>query len=242
MLKAFLSHSSQDKQSYVEPIAKYLGEDKVIYDEFSFEEGEKSLDEILRSLSETELFVFFISENSLKSNWVRLEVTEASIKYEQGLVKKIYPIIIDDNINYDDPRIPQWLSPYNLKTIKRPKIIAKRIYQKLQELSWEKHPTLAIKENLFIGRNEKLEEFEERMHSFDLNKPIAITISGFSGVGRRTFLRNALIKTSVVSQSYKPSVIYLDRSVSIEDFILKLNDLGFIDFGNEILIGSQLAR
>lgn len=235
MLKAFLSHSSKDKKSYVELIAKYLGEDKVVYDEFTFEIGERSLDEILKNLLETELFVIFISENSLQSDWVRLEITEANIKYDQGLIKKIYPIIIDDNITYEDPRIPAWLTAYNLKSIKRPKIIAKRIYQKLQELSWEKHPTLAIKENLFIGRNEKLEEFEERIHSFDIDKPIAIILSGFIGVGRRTFLRNALIKTSVISQSYKPSIIYLDRSVSIEDFMLKLNDLGFVDFGNEVL-------
>lgn len=236
MIRAFLSHSSKDKESYVKHIAKWLGKDNVIYDEFTFEEGEKNLNEILRGLSKTELFVLLISENSLESAWVKREICEAQLKLESGDIQKIYPIIIDDNITYLDKRIPAWMSSeYNLKPIKRARVIANRIHHKLRELSWSKHPQLEKKQKLFVGRNDKQEEFEERVHDFGVKKPNVIIASGLSGVGRRTFLRNALSKTNIIDITYSPSTIYLDRNVSIEDFILKLNDLGLVDLDRDVL-------
>ncbi len=42
MIKAFLSHSlSKDKEHYVRNVANWLGKENIIYDEFTFEEGEK---------------------------------------------------------------------------------------------------------------------------------------------------------------------------------------------------------
>src|SRR5690606_2028726 len=82
--------------------------------------------------------------------------------------------------------------------------------------------------------NDHQESFEERIHDFDKEKPTTIMVSGFPGVGRRTFLHRALYKTNVTECSNKPSSILLDRNVSIEDFILKINDLGLIDLDKEI--------
>lgn len=42
------------------------------------------------------------------------------------------------------------------------------------------------------------------------------------------------MKTDVINESFKPSSIYLDRDVSIEDFILKLNDLSLVDIDRDI--------
>lgn len=68
--KIFLSHSSLNKK-YVRYIAHSLGKDRCVYDEMCFESGMKNLDEILKFLIETDIFVWFISNNSLKSDWVK---------------------------------------------------------------------------------------------------------------------------------------------------------------------------
>jgi hypothetical protein len=236
MIRAFLSHSSKDKDHYVRGVAKWLGKDNIIYDEWTFEEGEKPLDEILKSLDITELFVLFLSNNALDSDWVQTEIVQAKNRLDASSIAKIFPIIIEDGLTYDDERIPDWLREnYNLKPIKRAQVAAKRIHNKLRELSWSKHPELKKRQNLFVGRNDKQEEFEERIHDFDKKKPSVIVATGLVGVGRRTFLHKALYKTNITECSHKPSSIFLDRSVSIEDFILKLNDLGLKDFGDRLL-------
>ncbi|MBS4722695.1 toll/interleukin-1 receptor domain-containing protein [Aeromonas caviae] len=236
MIKAFLSHSSNDKDSYVRNVANWLGKDNVVYDEYSFEEGEDTLEEILKGLDSAELFVLFISESALNSDWVQREISEAQLRLEESSIRKFYPIVIDSTIKYDDPRIPNWIRDrYNLRPIKRAQVSAKRIHNKLRELSWSIHPNLKRRQEIFVGRNDKQEEFEERIHDFDREKPTAIIASGISGVGRRTFLHRALLKTNITESAIKPSAIYLDRDVSIEEFIFKLNDLGLVEFGDDLL-------
>ena len=167
---------------------------------------------------------------------MQTEIVQAKNRLDASSIAKVFPIIIEDGLTYDDKRIPDWLREnYNLKPIKRAQVAAKRIHNKLRELSWSKHPELKKRQNLFVGRNDKQEEFEERIHDFDKNKPTVIVATGLVGVGRRTFLHKALYKTNITECSHKPSSIFLDRSVSIEDFILKLNDLGLKDFGDRLL-------
>lgn len=228
MVKAFLSHSSSDKDFYVRMVAdKLINKMNIEYDEYTFESGNLTLNEIMNGLKKTDLFVFFISENSLNSEWVRTEVLTATT-YLKNKIKQFYPIIIDKNITYKDSRIPElFRQEYNLKFVSRPIIAAKRIEQKLRQISVERHPRLK-KNNLCIGRNKILEEFEERLDDFELNKPKCIISSGFPSIGRRTFLKYALEKTDIIEQYYVPNLIYLDTNDSIEDFIRKLNDLGFL--------------
>lgn len=230
MAKAFLSHSSADKKSYVEIVAKKLRKQDVVYDSFTFEEGERNLDEILKGLDDTDLFVFFISDNALKSPWVQRELLEAESRLSKN-IRKVYPIIIDDKITYKDPRIPQWLrEQYNLKLITKTTIAAQRINYRLREISFEKNQDIISNDDNFVGRTDKLREFEQRIYDFDKNKPATIFVSGLSGVGRRTFIKQALCKTNIMDKYFKPLEIILEKDISIEDFILKLNDLGLMDF------------
>lgn len=236
MIKAFLSHSSQDKEGYVRNVAKRLKQENIVYDEFTFEEGEKTFDEIIKGLNKSSLFVIFLSESALSSKWVQQEIVEAEIRIENESLNKIFPIIIDDSLTYDDERIPDWLRDnYNLRPIKRAAVASRRIHNKLKELSWSKHPQLKKRNTIFVGRNANLEAFEERVHDFDKEKPTTIIASGFSGVGRRTFLHGALHKASIINLSNNPSFLLIDRNVSIEDFILKINDLGLVDLEKDIL-------
>lgn len=226
MVKCFLSHSSSDKKSYIEIVAKKLGHHKCVYDEFTFEEGMKSLDEILKWLKKSELFVIFLSNDSLNSDWVKREIIEAKTELDKGEIKKVFPILIDKNITYSDDRIPDWMrQEYNLKFISRPVVAARRIEQRLKEISWENHPRLKDRKKIFVGRNELISSFEERIDDFDKPTPTCIIASGIKDIGRRTLLRHCCIKSNLIDESYELPVINLSSQESLEDFIYKIYDL-----------------
>ena len=138
MAKVFLSHSSFDKE-YVEQIANKFGKDKAIYDTFSFETGEKTFEQILNALNNTDLFVIFLSDNALESKWVKDELHIAIENLNLGKIKQIFPIIIDSKISYKDNRIPLWMTQgkdaINLKPIESPLVAYRKINTKLKELN-----------------------------------------------------------------------------------------------------------
>jgi tetratricopeptide (TPR) repeat protein len=225
-MKCFLSHSSKDKKTYVEIVARILGPTMCEYDEWSFEEGLKTLEEIDRGLDESSLFVLFISGTALASEWVQKELKRSVELHALGKLKRIFPIIIDPNVKYDDSRIPEWMrQEYNLKYVSRPNYAARRIRQRLREISWDCHPHLLERERIFVGRNPLVAAFEERLDAVDIPSPVCIVASGIKRIGRKALLRHSLTKSNVVRESFKPSLICLEASESIEDFILKLNDL-----------------
>lgn len=234
MIKAFLSHSSADKEKFVRIVAdKLKNKMSIHYDEYTFEAGNRTIDEIIIGLEKTDLFVFFISENSLESEWVKKEILIATNNFEVN-TKQFYPIIIDKNIKYHDERIPDWIKEYNLKYVAKPTIVAKRIEQKLREITLSKHPKLMKRNSLCIGRNKILEEFEQRVDDFNKKQPKCIIATGLESIGRRTFLNFALEKTDIINQNYSINTIYLNTDDSIEDFILKINDLGFLEINDEL--------
>lgn len=227
MIKCFLSHSSADKDSYVKIVADKIGKQFVEYDEYTFEEGMKPLDEIIKRLNESQLFVIFLSNTSLNSKWVQQEIQHAEKILAAGLIKRIFPLIIDRNINYKDKRIPDWMRDgYNLKLVTRPTVAARRIRQRLREISWQFHPRLLEREKIFVGRNEQIKEFEERIDDFKLPTPTCINASGIKHIGRRSFILHSFKKTNIIDSSYTPPSFSMTRHESIEDFILKINDLG----------------
>ncbi|MCA8214229.1 toll/interleukin-1 receptor domain-containing protein [Burkholderia cepacia] len=231
-MKAFLSHSSADKESYVSIVASRLAVEDFVYDEVTFESGEITLNEIIRGLDETTVFCLFISDKSLDSEWVQQEVDGASIRLKGGSLKSIFPIVIDRNVTHDDPRIPKWLREnYNLRPVPRPVIAARRIQQKLRQASWAKHPKLKERATAFVGRNTQIEAFERRFDDYSRSKPVLSVVGGPPSIGRRTLIVNALRKLALVGPDKDFPVLHLDRHASIEDFILRLLDLGATDAG-----------
>ena len=79
----FLSHNSKDKR-IVEPFANKLAEvfdrENVFYDSWSIQPGDGIIDKMESGLTDAKYFFFFVSENSLKSNMVKLEWQNAIIK------------------------------------------------------------------------------------------------------------------------------------------------------------------
>ena len=239
MKKVFLSHSSEDKE-YVKKVVNILGADNCIYDEYTFEAGMETLDEIYKGLDESDIFVIFISGKSLESEWVTKERKKARDLYNNGALSRIYPIIIDDKITHKDKRIPQWMKDaFNIRYIGSARIAANKIRARMKEIVWKQDSNLKRKSNLFVGRNGQIESFEKRRADFDEpDLQCIIASSAFDGIGRKAFMSHVLKKGNLMEQAYDCNLITLDKSESIEDFILKLSDLGL---GNDD-IGVMLPK
>ncbi|RFZ90747.1 toll/interleukin-1 receptor domain-containing protein [Mucilaginibacter conchicola] len=224
MAKAFLSHSSTDK-NLIEKIATQLGRNNCHYDRFTFEVGNVTLEEIITALDNSDIFVLFISETALESKWVKEEITKAKKNLDRGIIDRIYPIIIDGNITYKDPRIPKWIRrPYNLQKLDNEVLILRKIKQALREVEFKRNSKNRELNDLFVGRHDLSAEFERKIINIDNKKPTCVVAYNyFEGMGRRTFLKNALIKTNIVNKLYEPEIIPIDSKESIEDFIYKLN-------------------
>jgi len=228
MIRAFLSHSSADKKHYVRIVAEKIGLDKCVYDEYTFDFGLQPIEEILKNLDESQIFVVFLSEAALLSDWVQKEILHAHERLDDNNLKRVFPIIIDPKITHRDGRIPQWIrDDYNLKYVSKPTIAARRIRQRLREISWQLNPKLKELKEIFVGRNILISMIEERIDNFDMETPICFIASGIPHIGRSTLLRYSLVKSNITRPSYDFPSILLRREEGLEDFIIKVYDLGF---------------
>ena len=233
MIKCFLSHSSKDKERYIRIVAENLRTDATLFDEITFEKGMMNIEEIHNALNDTSLFVIFLSEHSLNSDWVREELTYAKEKLDQEQIDRIYPIIIDDKVNYKDERIPEWMrEDLNIQLIASPKIAARKINTRLIELAWKHHPKLKERQEIFVGRNDLIKKIEERLDDFDQTYPITLIASGLPSIGRKSLLNYSIKKAGLVKGAYKPIFISLSSQDNIEDFIFKLADSGIYPLSN----------
>lgn len=225
--KVFLSHKSEDKD-FVRHVAEKIGIDRCHYDEYTFEDGMNTLDEIMSALDSTDLFILFISDKALDSKWVKRERVRAKKLLDQGKIKQIYPIIIDSNpaITYADERIPSWMrEQYVIRRITSPKIAVQKIKARLVELTWEIAPNLKNQQTYFFGRNSEIEAFEQRRANLDKPEMVCCVASGFEGIGRKRFMDHCLKKSHILRESSSYNLIQMELHESIEDFILKLSDL-----------------
>ena len=229
MIKCFLSHSSRDKDAYVRVVAARLRKEARVFDEETFEEGMNTTEEIIKGLDESSLFVILLSDAALNSRWVQEELVSAKSRFDDMQIQRIYPIIIDASVRHNDERIPEWMrESLNIQPILKPTIAARKINARLLELSWKTHPRLKERKDIFVGRNELIEQIEERLDNFSLETPAALIASGLPAIGRKTLLQKSLKKANLVRASYDFPTITLSPFDSIEDFLLKTIDLGMV--------------
>ncbi len=184
---AFLSHSSKDK-GLVGPVAASLKAANVIYDELTFEQGNRSINEIEKGIARSDLFVLFLSKSSIDSDWVNHELRLA----ERGLINRntrIFLVFILD----DTPRsaLPSWLSDYVFRRIKSPVTIANVIRSKLIELDVDQ----VREDSFFVGRETELEGLKKALSRPSTESPLIIELSGWDGIGRKTLAQKALSET-----------------------------------------------
>ncbi|EHL12248.1 hypothetical protein HMPREF9624_00555 [Oribacterium asaccharolyticum ACB7] len=230
MANIFLSHSSKDKERYVrivaEKLEKEFDEHSIHYDEHTSEAGIKTLEEIKKSLNKTDLFVIFLSRASLNSEWVQKELFLAR---ESHIIKRIYPIVIDVNLDCKDEEIPDWLKEYNLRYISKPSKAVQLIRKRLIEITWEQTPEMVYRDEVFVGRNTQIQDFEERKYDYDKDTVVAYFASGIIQIGRKSFLKHCFAKANIIDGQTCPSKINVGMYDGIENLIVLLRDLGFSD-------------
>lgn len=225
MNKAFLSHSSSDKD-FVRKVYKEVGAARCIFDECCFENGKSIIDEIVKGISNTDLFVLFISNDSLNSEWVQKEIILADNFVNAHEKKMILPILIDSGIKPDkDSRIPEWMKAYLMKPCHKEYTAASMIREALRELEYLTNPTYAAKRNLFIGRYREREEMEEALEQSIDPHYRSIIVNGLEGVGRRTLLMHFLQDRALINEHKEPICVRISTRSTIDDLILRLIEI-----------------
>ena len=239
MARVFLSHSSKDKE-YVKKVAECIGYDHCIIDECEFELGMKNVDEIIMGLDRTDIFVYFISDNSLNSSWVKSELNYATEKVGNQIekLKQIYPIIIDKSITYDDKRIADFLKigmrSYNLRHILKPEIASRKVRAQIVKRLMETDYEYEKEKNFFYGRDSEKIEFKKKIEDVTYDDVLkCIVISGIPGIGRKSLAQATLKDTGLMEPYYFPMLISLERTESIDDIIRKLMDMGIGEYSIE---------
>src|SRR5271165_5543110 len=183
-MKAFLSHSSKDK-NIVRQVAKVIGESRCEYDEYTFEYT-LSQQAIRRALSRSGLFVLFLSDSSIKSSFVDDEIRSSLEFRGRGVLEK-FLIIALDGTSYK--ALPEWLQAYNIvNKLHSPASIARKIEASLFSLEASKGDIHYI----YIPREDEDKKLRSALSKPAGIAPIALHAVGHYGVGRRTFLRNTI--------------------------------------------------
>lgn len=179
MTKAFLSHTSTDKEFVLE-VARKLGYQKSVVDAFTFEEGIDLKDQIKTQLASSDLFVLFASEKSLSAPWVKYEIDLAQNLMLSEKISNVLVILIDNNITHKD--VPSWLQSSLIKNVNSPEIAANLI---------DSHMDHSDTEFLYIGRSYLHEKFSR--DSMATNKDVRnFMFHGLDGIGRRTFAKKIM--------------------------------------------------
>lgn len=180
-MKAFLSHSSRDKQ-FVRAVAKELGRQFCVYDEQAFATGEELKESIERGLDESSVFVLFASREALKSIWVEFETDEAWYRRLRRNLTKSLVYLVSSDVDIHD--LPEWLRRALIRREKTSKVVARDIRHHLEELLRQRQ------QSYFFGRSEELEQLERALTPLDASlPPHALFVTGLPGIGRRSLVK-----------------------------------------------------
>jgi hypothetical protein len=216
-MRAFLSHSSQDKV-LVDAVFRSLGSYSGILDSESFEDGHRSADEIFRTLAATDAFVLFLSKFSLESHWVQYELKVAHEQYASGAVRRFLVFLIDETPAIE---LPAWLRSFHVSAANKAPTIARRIRSHLIDLRLS---TGAYAE-IFIGREALLKELMTVLSQPPDEGPSIIALAGWPGIGRRTLARKLLSQAYPYLPLLHPEFA-VSPGDSLEEFFRKLLDVG----------------
>ncbi|MBF1627058.1 MAG: toll/interleukin-1 receptor domain-containing protein [Prevotella sp.] len=223
--KMFISHSSVQKP-YVEELVKLIGTNFLAVDKYTFESGERLWEEIRNSIDECEHFVYLISQEALDSDWVKKEISYVRERIDEGLIN-FYPVIINKDVEIDNPKIPKWIkNEYLVKEYISPNILSILLKRKILRSIWEEFPSLQKQVHLFIGRDEELQRLSELYFSNTGSSKNTLIVSGLSYIGRKRLLREFVSKRIFVRGDSTDLIdVRLTDTDSISEFAIQLNDM-----------------
>ncbi|VTU00983.1 tir protein : Uncharacterized protein OS=Nitrosospira sp. APG3 GN=EBAPG3_6300 PE=4 SV=1: TIR_2 [Gemmataceae bacterium] len=181
-MKAFLSHSSTDKE-FVRAVAHELGRQQCVFDESSFACGEEFRASIEAGLAESSVFALFASRAARDSGWVGFEVDEAWYALHGGHLRRAVVYLIDSGISHDD--VPAWLRRARIDRHNSPRAVARDIRHHLNNLLLEQQRAT------FVGRSNDRRALEEALLPYPNQPPRAIFVTGLPQIGRRSLIREA---------------------------------------------------
>jgi tetratricopeptide (TPR) repeat protein len=205
MRKAFLSHSSDDA-AYVQEVASLLGRPRTQIDVWAFKPGEDFREEIRGALDESDTFVFFVSESSLRSSWCQFELDEAELRTVRKTLRRSLAVLIDD---VDVAELPDWLQRAKAVRHTSPQRSARAIEALLLGPDLDPHP--------FIGRSKELQRGLRKLTDAD-PLPRILVATGLEGVGRRSFLRHLV--ADGLDLELGPFIV-LPHTATIEDLYIE---------------------
>lgn len=178
MVRVFLSHSSRDKP-FVRELAAFLHEPeriKIWLDEAEIQPGDNIVTKIQRGL-DAEIVLFIMSPDSIASNWVTEEYTDAY--WEQVNTDKVKLV----GVLHRDCQIPRLIRNkkyFDLRT-NRPDGF-RQIKAWLLGFSLPPAPTqnLPARPPLFIGRESEIAELRTRLRE----EGAVVPIQGLPGLGK----------------------------------------------------------
>ncbi len=92
---AFIAHASEDKESFVRPLANALSAQvHVWYDEFTLTVGDRLLQKIDEGLSRSRFGIVVLSPNFFRKDWPQKEL-DGLVARERGGTKVILPVWLD---------------------------------------------------------------------------------------------------------------------------------------------------
>jgi tetratricopeptide (TPR) repeat protein len=182
--KAFLSHSSKDK-ALVDPIFRQLGAANVQYDAATFEHGNTSAAEIFDAIKVTNVFVLFVSRDSINSPWVKTELSLAQHYVSAGEISKVLVFLLDDSSATD---LPEWLRTFVYRRTTSPGVIVNAIRSTLLDIALQSNPSL----NFFVGRDKEMSAIKDALSSLTDSAPTVLFVGGNDGIGRRTLAKRAI--------------------------------------------------
>lgn len=180
MIKAFLSHSSTDKE-IVRKIKKKLTRAWTYFDEDCFGPGDDFRKAIVSHIEEAKLFVLFASKASLKSSWVKFELETV---YWESIKKKDIQVLVLNLDNLEIDHFPEWMKNAKIQPIDNIGIAAQIIIDKLFEY--------INTDKVYVGRTKEAEKFNRDLIAQYSDFPNVIALSGLEGIGRRTFAKKVI--------------------------------------------------
>ena len=226
MGKIFFSYSWA-QENLVTEVANSLGRDFVIQDKFNFEAGNILNDEMKNKIKTADMFVLFLSKDSIKSKNVRLEL-DFVLRLVASKSIIFCPILIDDTLDISsDLEEYDWIKEYLLTFTTNVPRIKRAIKQKIRSLWCKKFGTKA---RFFKGRLlEKNEITRDYFYSVDGTRR-AVIVSGIPNIGRKSLLIDTLpIFDRSLDSYYEPISISLNDTDSIDIVIEQLGEYSSLE-------------
>lgn len=203
--KVFLSLSYVDRD-FVKQVRDRLPVGLAYFYEESFENGELLLSAMERAVNDASLFVLFASKQGQKSPWVNFELDQARLLQIQNANHRVLVFPTDQDINLND--LPPWLRAH---WVARAGWLQSDIARYITNVLLE--PNIGISKGAVrvTGRGKTLDRLEQIVADHiarTRTSPRVYFLSGFRGIGRRTFaayyMRNAL--SASINLTYGPTL------------------------------------